>query len=52
MDEMKSLVSKCPIFAISEFLYPTDDSPLVRAARVFDFNDFGSYLSTIILTLL
>ena len=50
MGEMKSLVSRCSIFVIWQILYRRDDISLVWAARVFDFNDFGSYLSKTILT--
>ena len=46
---MSSLISKYSIFVVSQILYCIDDSLLVQVARVFNFNDFGSYLSRIIL---
>lgn len=49
MDEMSSLISKYSIFVVSQILYCIDDSLLVQVARVFNFNDIGSYLSRIIL---
>ena len=47
---MSSLISKCSIFVESQIFYRTDDSLLVRVACLFNFSDFGLYLSTIILT--